>query len=98
MLREITFEQFLEWVAYAELEPFGERREDFRAASVARAVWDAMRWSQSTREHPFKPTELDAYRLKFGEEDGPPKQRTQTWQEQLAIAHQWVNAFNTQAK
>lgn len=30
MLSEITYEQFLEWQAYYELEPFGEKRADWR--------------------------------------------------------------------
>lgn len=97
MLREITLTQFLEWLAYAELEPFGDRREDYRNAAVVQAIWESERWANSTREHPYEPRDIEKYRIRFGEEDAGPK-RTQTWQEQLAIAHMWVRAFNSQAK
>lgn len=43
MLREITWEQFLEWQAYDSLDPFGEEREDYRAASVCQALWNIAR-------------------------------------------------------
>ena len=42
----LTVEQLNEWQAYDQLEPIGERREDFRLAllrativNIARAVW-----------------------------------------------------------
>lgn len=97
MLREISLAQFLEWMAYAELEPFGERREDYRAASVVQAIWNSARWEHSSKQHPYQEIPIESFRLKFGEEDAPPKPK-QTWQEQLAIAKLWVAAYNTPEK
>lgn len=38
MLGSITGRQFNEWRAYEELEPFGEVRADYRAASIVQAL------------------------------------------------------------
>ena len=38
MLRSLTAAQFLEWMAYAKVEPFDETRADYRAAQIAQMV------------------------------------------------------------
>lgn len=38
MLRELTFEQLQEWMAYDKISPVGDRRSDWQAASVCAAV------------------------------------------------------------
>lgn len=38
MLREMTWGQFMEWNQYADLEPFGEQREDLRAGIIASSI------------------------------------------------------------
>jgi hypothetical protein len=38
MLSLISTRQFVEWKAYAELEPFDERRADYRSADVVRTL------------------------------------------------------------
>lgn len=38
MLGELTAEQFNEWRAYSEIEPFGSLRDDYRAAQVGAAI------------------------------------------------------------
>ncbi len=38
MLRSISALQFNEWIAYAELEPFGEERADLRMAILASLI------------------------------------------------------------
>jgi len=38
MLRSITWAQLMEWMEYAALEPFGDRRRDWQAASVCATV------------------------------------------------------------
>ena len=37
-MENLSARQLAEWQAYAELEPFGERRADYRAASIAYQV------------------------------------------------------------
>ena len=38
MLRGMTTRQFMEWRAYADLEPFDETRADLRSADVVRTL------------------------------------------------------------
>ena len=38
MMNEMSGEQFMAWVAYAELEPFGEERADLRSGIVASVI------------------------------------------------------------
>jgi hypothetical protein len=38
MLAEITAEQFVEWVAYSDVEPWGEERADLRAGIIAAEI------------------------------------------------------------
>ena len=38
MLRSLTAKQLQEWLAYAKLEPFDEKRADYRAAQIAQMV------------------------------------------------------------
>jgi len=43
MLRGLTARQFMEWRAYADLEPFDEERADLRAASIVQAIFNSPR-------------------------------------------------------
>ena len=73
MLRTITAKQFVEWEAYARMEPFNETRADYRAASIAQMVFN-MAVDVKNR----KP--ISDFLLKFGEtQQQRPKQ---TWQQQ----------------
>ncbi len=36
--REISSQEFTEWIAFAEMEPFGEARADMRAALIASTI------------------------------------------------------------
>src|SRR5678816_3744720 len=40
MLRRMTAQDFHDWEIYAELEPFGELRADYRAAQVAQMIFN----------------------------------------------------------
>ena len=51
MLSEISIRQALEWMEYADLEPFGEERADLRSAIIACTVANANR----SKGPPFKP-------------------------------------------
>jgi hypothetical protein len=43
MVQQMTWEQLLEWRTFEELEPFGEERDDFRAAQIVQALWNIAR-------------------------------------------------------
>jgi hypothetical protein len=55
MLAEMTSTQFAEWMAYAQLEPWGEERADLRAGIVASTVANSMRGKKGK---PFKPADF----------------------------------------
>ena len=50
MLEGITIRQFREWRAYAELEPFGPRREDARSAQIAWILAELQRDKKKKRK------------------------------------------------
>lgn len=50
MLDELGWEQFLSWQAYESLEPFGDHRSDWNAASVCAAIMNAMAMSVRSRK------------------------------------------------
>lgn len=60
MLREISWRKFLRWYAYEQLEPFGERRADYRAASIVTMLANVNRDPKKGR--PFK---IDDFVLSF---------------------------------
>ncbi len=42
MLRQLSIRQFSEWRAYADLEPFDERRADLRAGSIVQTLTELL--------------------------------------------------------
>jgi hypothetical protein len=76
--RGLTAKQFIEWRLYARMEPFGEERDDFRAASIRQMVFN-----MAVKNSDRKP--LGDFVLKFGESE-QPKPVQQPWQEKKAIA------------
>lgn len=52
MLAIMPFRVFREWVLYARLEPFGERRADLRAAIIASTM--ANLWGRKKGQRPYK--------------------------------------------
>jgi hypothetical protein len=88
MLRSLTAKQFMEWEIYAQLEPFSELRDDYRAASIA-----AMVFNMAVGVKDRKP--ISEFVLPFGE---PPEKKQQTWQEQEQIARLIALAYSVDAK
>lgn len=99
MAHSITAKHFFEWQAYMQLEPFGEDREDYRAASIVQAVHETMRvmmmlWTKKGAEVPKSLTLEDA-RVKFGERDPEEKKQEIAQHEwQIMIAKAMVAAQN----
>lgn len=87
----MTPRQFAEWLEYERLEPFGDRRADYRAALIAMMLANINR---DTKRRPT-PWKLEDFLLANGEgAEAPRGKRKQTWQEQLAIAKAIATAFN----
>lgn len=76
LARSLTARQLMEWEAYAELEPFDERRADYRTASIVQTIANVNRGKNQ------KPYTLEEMLLKFGEQ---PKKRQQSPEEQMRI-------------
>ena len=83
---EITSNEFSEWIAFSNIEPFGEERADLRSAIIASTIANANR---SGRQRPFKVTD---FMPKFG------KKKEQSWQEQKAIFKSFAAAHNERLK
>lgn len=55
MLSEITSRQFAEWMAYSQLEPWGEERDDLRMGIVASTIANSNR---GKGQKPYKPQDF----------------------------------------
>jgi len=88
MLRLITARQFLTWAAYEELEPFGEERADYRAASIVQTI---VNMNRDTKKHP-RPFDIEDFVLRFGDSTAP-KKKQQTWQEQKQIMQMYSELY-----
>jgi Protein of unknown function (DUF4035) len=84
MLRRLTAKQFRNWEIYHDLEPFGEIRADYRAASIVQIVHNMNRGPKT------KALTLQECMLKF--ETEPKKQ--QSWQTMQSIAKMIAMAYN----
>lgn len=49
--------EFVEWMAFYQIEPFGEERADLRAGVIASTIANANR-DPKTRSKPFTPSEF----------------------------------------
>lgn len=85
----ISSAEFAEWVAFAQLEPFGSSREDARAGVVAALIANANRDTEK-RSTPFEPADFFST---LGE-GAAPAQQEQTPEEQLAIMQKITDAMS----
>lgn len=69
MLSEMSTEQFFMWRVYFALEPFGEKRDDFRIGTLAALTANVNR-DPKKRPQPFKPEDF------FGSLQDGSKKRT----------------------
>lgn len=80
----MTARQFIEWQVFYALDPFGELRADYRAASIVQMIANVNRGKGA----PYK---LKDFLLKFGESE-PAKARP--WREQKAMMGQIFAAYS----
>ncbi len=81
MLGELTSDQLIDWIAYSNLEPFGEERGDLRSAIIASTIANCNR---GKGQRAFK---VNDFMPKFNE----PKK---TWQEMKASFKQFAKQHN----
>jgi flagellar basal body rod protein FlgC len=72
-------------MAFYQLEPFGEERDDLRSGIVASTIANANR-NPKKRRRPFRPKEFMPVTQKT-------QRREQTWQDQLRIVEMWNAAL-----
>jgi hypothetical protein len=91
MLRSMTIHQWQEWKLYAEMEPFGEDREDARTGMIVQVLANAHRDSKRRR----KPYSLEeCVPVPSGDAFGPRVGR-KSWQDLKATA-MMIAAFKSE--
>jgi hypothetical protein len=81
LLENMSYEEFKEWQAYYEIEPFGEYKKDFRAGIIASSIFNSKRTKQSDKI--FSPTDFIP---NFDSKAKSKDKRKQTVEEQNKIA------------
>lgn len=88
LLARVSSRELSEWMAYGQLEPFGDERADLRSAIVAAVVANANR-DPKRRRRPFKPRDfMPEFVPRVEAERGK-----QTWEQQLQIVEMFNIAF-----
>ncbi len=92
MLRQMTWLDYLGWLAYMELEPFDETRADLRSASIVATIANVNR-GKGQRAYSAKEFLLN-YDTEVETQDGEaPKKQGQSYQEQKQIAMMWAAIY-----
>lgn len=81
LLARVSSRELSEWMAYSQVEPWGEERADLRAGIVASTVANTAR-NAKKRHKPFKPEE---FMPTF-------ERKTQTMEQQQEIARMFARA------
>lgn len=84
----MPYTEFLEWIAYSRIEPFGDERGDWQAALIATITAEVHR-DKKKRRKPYQPKD---FLLEFQE----PKR--QTWQNQLQFVELLNQVFGGEDK
>jgi hypothetical protein len=84
MLRKMSIREFRRWRAFYDLEPFGEERSDYRAASIVATLVNLHR-KRGTREKPIKD-----FLLQFT--DATEKSKPKPWERLKQIGREIAGA------
>jgi len=68
-----------EWIAFASIEPFGEAREDLRAALICCTIANYIKAANGSKS---KPCKIEDFMLKF---DPPEQQSTENMKTMLKM-------------
>ncbi len=87
--------QFRRWMAFYALEPLGEKRGDWQAASIVSAIWNTSLLRAGSRKR-FR---VSDFLLEFQNVVKEVKKEAgQTWQQMRDIAKMWVAVGNAEEK
>lgn len=81
----MTWSEFLDWIAYYELEPFGPERVDWNAAMVASVIANANR-DPKKRKKPFTVNDF-IFRIKDKSQPGDWQTMKAKFQQAAALAN-----------
>jgi hypothetical protein len=103
ILDRLAWWQLEEWMIYERMEPFGDRRADWQAASICAATMNAAVLQRTGKvQMLFRPAQ---FLLEFNDEpvaakkEGEPAPApTQNWQGMKFIARQMTALANAEAK
>lgn len=71
--REVDSREFAEWMAYADVEPFGPEREDYRAGVIAALTANVNR-DPKQRQQPY---DVEDFFPRYGHKEAPPAEVTE---------------------
>jgi hypothetical protein len=86
MLREMSFREFREWIAFSQLEPFDDVRADYGTANIVATLINLH------RPKGRKAVTVDEVRIRFGDEK---IERRQTIEQQQQIGKMFADLFNS---
>lgn len=84
-LRNVSSRELSEWAAFYGMEPFGDRKADYRAGMVAATIANVNR---APNREPFKPDDFFPERQNETEDDDD-----EPWRKQQAMAAMITLAF-----
>jgi hypothetical protein len=91
MLRSRSARQLMEWLRFAELEPFGPEREDYRTGAVVNVMANAHR---NPKRRPFT---IEETTPRFGDSRATkPPTRATPWQAMRGLAQALVTENRSQ--
>lgn len=95
-MSEVTWPEWLEWLAFMELEPFGEEIENFRTALIAQAIWNVQIAKGTKKGKTPRYRELHEFVLRFGDapDPKPPPKRIPA----KAQFESWLDYFEAMGK
>jgi hypothetical protein len=85
-LRNVSSRELSEWAAFYGMEPFGDRKADYRAGMVAATIANVNR---APNREPFKPDDFFPERQNETEDDDDEE----PWRKQQAMAAMITLAF-----
>jgi len=86
-LEHLSAHEFAEWMAYSQIEPWGEERADMRAALICKILAD---FNTPKGKQPMK---LSDFMLKFDQE-----RKVQSTEELIGTAAQITAMYDTQGE
>lgn len=86
MWRHMTRAEFLDWWALDQIEPIGDTRSDYQAASICAAMMNGLAALARSK----KKFSVETFLLKWGEAAEEEKPAGVPWQQMKLVARMWA--------